>query len=266
MHLFAGGYPGRYGTLFPKGGDLAVYDAIRGVHEIDRALVVGYEGDPWAKGNNRYIARLAKAHTWISPVAFCTTARPLNVSTLEKWWQDGFCGIALYLGAEADADSVLAWSDEVVAALNAKRAIISINVPVTGIDRLRPLFQRISEAQILISHLGLPGAVSAKTSDKSAARTLAPLLRQADLANVGVKVSAFYACNAFPHAGIAPVVDALGASFGTKRLYWGSDFSPALDDVSFPQTIEAVQAILGTGFSKTSIFHDNLNRILKGVR
>lgn len=266
MHLFAGGYPGRYGTLFPKGGDLAVYNAIRGVHEIERALVVGYEGDPWAKGNNRYIARLAKTHTWISPVAFCTAARELDVATLEKWWKDGFCGIALYLGADADVDNVLAWSDEVVAALNAKRAIISINVPVASIDRLRPLFLRISEAQVLISHLGLPGSISAKTSAKSAAKTLAPLLRQADLSNVGVKISAFYACNAFPHVGIAPLVEALGAAFGTKRLYWGSDFSPALDDVSFPQTIEAVRGLCGKGFSKASIFHDNLNRILKGVR
>ncbi len=266
MHLFASGYPGRYGALFPKGGDLAVYDAIRGVHEIDHALVVGYEGDPWAKGNNRYIARLAKSHAWISPVAFCATTKTLDVSTLEKWWQDGFCGISLYLGADIDTDNVLTWSDEVVASLNAKRAIISINVPVAGIDRLRPFLLRISEAQVLVSHLGLPGSISAKTSTKSAAKTLAPLLRQADLPNVGVKVSALYACNAFPHVGVASVIEALGASFGTKRLYWGSDFSPALDDVSFPQTIEAVRLMLGRGLSKISIFHDNLNRILKGVR
>jgi predicted TIM-barrel fold metal-dependent hydrolase len=97
-------------------------------------------------------------------------------------------------------------------------------------------------------------------------KVLSPLLRQADLSNVGVKVSAFYACNAFPHVGVAPVVEAIAAAFGPKRLYWGSDFVPALDDVSFAQTIEAAKANLGRGISKSAVFHDNLNRILKGVR
>ena len=263
MHIFAPGFPGRYGALFPKGGELATYEAISKVHEIDRALVVGYEGDPWAAGNNRHIAKLAKDHSWMAPVAF--VAGEPSLRQLQQWWQAGFYGIVLYLNTDADCENVLSWGKETLDALNEKKAIISINAPITNIARLRPFFQSLPETRILLSHLGLPGAISPKTTAASASRLLAPLKKQGDLTHVGVKLSGFYACNAYPHTGVTPIVDTIRESFDDRRLYWASDFVPALDDVSFTQTIDGLRLHLAKGAQTKAIFHDNLHRIIERV-
>lgn len=265
IHFFARGFPSRYGVMFPKGGDFAFYQAIRQVHDIDRALIVGYEGEPWAAGNNRHIARLAREHSWMAPLAFCSTTDRPTASRFSRWWKDGFYGISLYLDTDAACSGVLTWSDDILTLLNAHRAIISINVPITHIRSLRPFFKKLPETRILISHLGLPGTISPKATDSSTRRLLSPLMDQADLAHVGVKLSAFYACNAYPHPGLSPVVATIRSAFGDKRLYWASDFSPALDDVSFAQTIEGLRLHLGKGAPAKALFHDNLNRIIDRV-
>jgi len=93
IHLFRNGYPGRYGALFPKGGEPAAYEAIRKAHSIELALVVGYEGEPWCRGNNRYLAALVISRPWMVPLAFCRADREPRVATLLSWWRRGFAGL-----------------------------------------------------------------------------------------------------------------------------------------------------------------------------
>src|SRR5206468_5448144 len=69
-HLFDGGFMGRYGRPCSGGDDVALYQALRHNHSIGTALVVGYEGDPRYRGNSRFIAKLAKLHGWIAPLAY----------------------------------------------------------------------------------------------------------------------------------------------------------------------------------------------------
>ena len=56
-----------------------------------------------------------------------------------------------------------------------------------------------------------------------------------------VKLSGFYALTEpgfdYPHRAAWPYVEEIAAAFGTGRLLWGSDFSPSLEHVSFPQTL-----------------------------
>jgi L-fuconolactonase len=258
MHLFARGYPGRYGPLFPRGGEITIYERLRKVHRIERALVIGYEGHPWAVGNNRYIARLAKNFSWITPLAFCHPTTEPTPKRLRHWWNQGFAGISIYAATQAEARRLLTWNDPTLEILNEKRALVSINAPAAIVATLRPFFDRLGETRILLSHLGLPGTLP------DARKELKPILDLAVISHLGVKFSAAYACNAYPHPGLREVLGALRNRFGPSRLYWGSDFSPALDDVTFAQTIEAINSP-GDPNAK-AIFSKNLLAAIRRVR
>jgi L-fuconolactonase len=75
-HLFTTGIRGRYGRACSGGDDLELYKSFRRVHDIDTALVVGYEGQPEYVGNNDYVRRLSEDHAWIVPVAFARVDAP----------------------------------------------------------------------------------------------------------------------------------------------------------------------------------------------
>jgi len=129
--------------------------------------------------------------------------------------------------------------------LVARRAIISVNLSWEALAALRPFCERLAECRILLSHLGLPGPVEESPSGRLAAG-FRPFFK---MRHVGVKASGFYAAervaHAFPHRHARALMLALAQRLGPDRLCWGSDFSPALAQVSFIQTIEAVR---GAGF------------------
>src|SRR5690606_41567335 len=64
--------------------------------DIDKALVVGFEGLPIYQGNNDYLASIVRDHEWLRPVAFVTPAA-LTRDHLQKLDQQGFVGISMYL-------------------------------------------------------------------------------------------------------------------------------------------------------------------------
>ncbi len=67
------------------------------------------------------------------------------------------------------------------------------------------------------------------------------MLALARFAGARVKLSGFYALTTpgydYPHRAAWPYVAALLEAFGGERLLWGSDFSPSLEWLSFPQTL-----------------------------
>ena len=66
----------------------------------------------------------------------------------------------------------------------------------------------------------------------------------------------------FPHAAAQPFVDLLLDAFGPARLFWGSDFSPALDYVSFAQTAD-VRPLAGCSPDEVAeVMGGNLLRLL----
>ncbi len=266
MHLFQRGFPGLYGAWFPQGGELRAYESIREVHQIARSLVIGYEREDWAKGNNAYILKLSKTRDWMAPIAFCF---PNRATTRQfcQWREAGFYGISLYLNQPSEVEQVLEWTEEEIQILNEWKAIISINIPMANISRLRPFLEKLPQARILISHLGLPEALNGKISEKQASERLKPLLQNADLPHLGVKISAFYAFGKYPHPHIEPLVRTLCAVFGEKRIYWASDFVPVLDYESFPQTLDSVHAVTTTLTPRTlgNLFHNNLTRVIQRV-
>lgn len=258
IHLFAGGYPGRFGVLFPRGEELRIYEAFRRVYQVRRALVVGYEGQHWSRGNNRYIERLAARHAWIAPLAYCALSRVLRARQISTWRQKGFVGLSWYITSQNEEDALRNSSQEVWKMLNAWRAVISVNATAGTAGRLHEIFSRLPETRILVSHLGLPGRLP------GARKHLLPVLKLASLSHVGVKLSGAYACEAFPHPGLDGLLSDLRNTFGERRLFWGSDFSPALDHVTFEQTVATFTEM--SWRNPADVFSGNLARILGRVR
>jgi hypothetical protein len=67
-----------------------------------------------------------------------------------------------------------------------------------------------------------------------------------------------------PHHCAHPFLLQLYDDFGPKRLYWGSDFSPALEHVSFPQTIDALFQLGWPAADLQRIMHGNLTKLILG--
>ncbi|MFE0593296.1 amidohydrolase family protein [Micromonospora echinospora] len=265
LHLFAAGYPGRYGRS-PAGGDeLAVYESLRRTHGIGRALVVGYEGSPEFAGNNAHLAALAADHDWIAPVAYVPPAGPAD--GLDRWWSAGFVGISAYLADAAAARTFAGWLGDAAADLNRADALLSLNATPAATTHLGPALAALGDCTVLVSHLGLPGTHPTPPDRDTAASVLAPLLGLADLPHVGVKLSGLYAvsepAHAWPHDSARPFVEVLLDGFGPSRLYWGSDFSPSLDHVSFTQTLHPVGLDGLSAQEAADVYGGNLRRALR---
>jgi len=268
IHLFRNGYTiGPNGPGFVLANELIAYEGLRKRHQIDRALVVCYEGLPVFRGNNADVARLRRSHRWIAPVAFCHVTKPPAAALIRRYAQQHFVGISLYATSPAEADALCAWPTAVLEQMNELGLIVSINARPESISRLSPFVSRLNGCSILFSHFGLPGPRVGKLSQKTARKRLTPLFSLARQKNVGVKISGMYAIssdrNYYDSAQI--YLRAVYAALGPRRLYWGSDFSPVLANISFPQTIDAIS---GSGLPESdlrAIMHGNLMRLIATV-
>lgn len=99
IHLFKNGFEDS------RGGELSQYKVLMKKYSINCALVIGYEGSPWASGNNEYIALLLPFNPWMHALGF---VRPsdLNVNRLREFDVMGFEGVSLYLSTEFDLDQL----------------------------------------------------------------------------------------------------------------------------------------------------------------
>ncbi|MCX6425282.1 MAG: hypothetical protein NTV47_00735 [Actinobacteria bacterium] len=106
IHLFENGYQDS------GKNSLETYLPLIHKFSISRALVIGYEGEPWALGNNAYIANLKKSNSWISPVAFLNAA-DLSLENLESLVDQGFVGISLYIFTNENFEILQDIDDEI---------------------------------------------------------------------------------------------------------------------------------------------------------
>lgn len=240
LHLFQRGYPGIYGASL-LGPDVEVYESLRNAHAITAGLVVGYEGDGIDPANNAYIRSLALDHPWIATVANVDVHSVPSVQAVSSLLDSGHVGIALYISDESGAEAIAAWPAHVWRVLHEGRAIVSLNVAPEQTSALAPIAEAHSGCTFVVSHMGLPGSYKFPPSPGGAAARLAPLVQLAALSNAMVKISAPYAISdppyAYPHLAAEPFMDIILDRFGPARCLWGSDFSPALDHVSFAQTV-----------------------------
>ncbi len=240
LHLFSRGYPGAYGkSLFKT--EIDVYEALRAAHGIAAGCVIGYEAGGIDPANNAYIRLLAADHDWMATFAYIDVRSAPSRATIAGLLDSGHVGIALYLERTADAEAGRAWPAATWQGLAQRRALVSLNAPPDSLAAFATIIEANAGCTFLVSHMGLPGGHASPPSMEQAAERLAPLLRLARLPNVVVKLSAAYAISApsfaFPHDAAAPFARTILRHFGAERCLWGSDFSPALDHVSFAQTV-----------------------------
>ena len=262
IHLFEGGYQG--GSLTSRPGvevdELLCYQSLMKDHHIEAALVVGFEGDAFCRQNNDFLAKLIPYHPWMYALAYChLDHQPDLIPQLENWKMKGFQGISLYLLEESDYTKLLAIPLEFWEWLVQNDWLVSVNSfgalwgPWKVVLKKQPLLKMI------VSHLGLPGRQTEIPSREEVKSLMKPISELAEFSNVHVKLSGYYALTSpahdFPHSSAWPLTEELLDHFGPDRLLWGSDFSPSLDFLSFPQTFEL--------FNKMPFFREeNIKAIL----
>lgn len=242
IHLFRGGYhrPGLPSLFGDR--ELQAYEALRLIHGVDLALAIGYEAEGIDPANNAYLRQLSQSRSWLWTLAIVETTPPPEPGTIEALLEAGHAGLAVYAQDRPHAEAVLRWSPACWRLLRSRNAIVSFNARPEAISVLRPLIAESAGAQVLFSHLGLPGVLGPDMPPEARRDRLKPLLSLARLPNVHVKISGAYATSApqhaFPHRGANDAIGRILEAFGPARCLWASDFAPALEFVSFPQTVE----------------------------
>jgi L-fuconolactonase len=200
-------------------------------------------------------------------VAFVPVDPPPRLDVLAGLRRRGFVGLALYLSTASQARRVARWPRPVTDWLRRHPQILSLNARPSALEDLQPFLERVEPRAALLSHVGLPGRHARPPALREAREKLGPLLRLASLPCVGVKISGLYAISdpshAYPHLSSRPFLEAVYGAFGPSRLFWGSDFSPALEHVSFPQTIEALLPLGWPAPALRRILGDNLRGLLR---
>ena len=265
LHLFRHGFPGVYGRAL-LGSEIDVYEAFRQKHGIAAGLIVGYQGDGIDPENNAYIRELAATRPWMATLAYVEPGAMPTPAAVEALIAAGHVGLAIYVLTDAAAEALSEWDAATWRTLDAHGAIVSFNIGLPQIGILAAIAEAAPRCRLIASHMGLPG-IHKDTPTLDAARAeLAPLLSLAEHPNVLVKLSGFYAVSdpshAWPHSAAAPLVAVLVDGFGTGRCLWASDFSPALDHVSFVQTITVPGLDAYDEATRTAVMGGNLMRIL----
>eukprot|EP01052_Picozoa_sp_SAG31_P010629 SAG31_NODE_586_length_13839_cov_22.698544_13_plen_327_part_00 len=201
--------------------------------------------------NDRYVADAGKQYSWCRGLAAFEPAS-LTVAALEAL-SDVFlagspgkiAGIAL---SSAGGGEALAAVDAAVWEWIDRRCwLISQNNSGPGWLNWLPILKAHPTLRLLIAHCGLPEQSPPSEREIPAppevyAERLAEVLALAQFAGPRVKLSGFYALAApthdFPHRGAWGLVEALLTSFGVERCCWGSDFTPVLSHLTFPQTFD----------------------------
>ena len=170
----------------------------------------------------------------------------------------GFQGISLYLLKESDYTKLLAIPVEFWEWLVQNDWLVSVNSFGTLWGPWKLVLKKQPLLKMIVSHLGLPGRQTEIPSREEAKSLMKPISELAEFSNVHVKLSGYYALTSpahdFPHSSAWPLTEELFDHFGPDRLLWGSDFSPSLDFLSFPQTFEL--------FNKMPFFRqENINAI-----
>jgi L-fuconolactonase len=268
IHLFREGYhrPGLKSLFGDR--ELQAYEALRLAHGVDLALAIGYEAEGIDPANNAYIRQLSQSRSWLRTLAFVETATPPDPGTIEALLEAGHAGLAIYALDGREAEQVLRWSPACWRLLQSRRAIVSFNSRPEAISVLGPLTAEWTSVQFLFSHLGLPGVLGPDMPPEALHDRLKPLLSLARLPNVHVKISGAYATSlpqhALPHGGANEAIGRIIEAFGPPRCLWGSDFAPALEYVSFPQTMEWQGMSALSESERGMVFRDNLARLLAG--
>ena len=242
VHAYERNHPGRpwVGTLTGPAevtGDqmVAAMDAVG----VDGAILVS----PFSM--YRYDASYAKEVCAAHPGRFglvkpIDPADPAVADTIAEWAAgEGTVGIRLFLRDNASTDPADPALNHVLAV--AAKHSLPVNLACTGrLDQAGGMAARNSNTRLVIDHLGLPQPqVPPPPAEPFAA--LPQLLALAAHDNVAVKISG--ACTlshqAFPYRDIWDPLGRIFDAFGFGRCLWGTDWTRAVNLLTYAQGVEA---------------------------
>lgn len=257
LHLFSRGYASRQATSEPPDFEIERYEQLRRRHRIGIGMVIGYQGESRFAGNNDYIRVLAERYRWIRPFAYIDpTVAPATVAAL----LDDYAGLSIYLPAEVEARS-RRWLRDVATVSAERHALLSVNAVPGAHPALAELVDRHPELRVVLSHLGLPGVAPNPHSPE-----LASLRKLVADGSIWVKISGLYATSApshnYPHPEADAWMDWLLENASVSQLVWGSDFSPALEHVSFRQSLDVHQLGVLSPTDRAEVMGGTLQRLL----
>ena len=263
IHLFKNGYK-------TSGEDeVSIYESLIEEYSIKCALVIGYEGEHWSLGNNAFIASIANSRPWMHPLAFLRPEE-LKVQRLEGLLSLGFKGISLYLSSDSDEKSLLAVDSTAWKWLGDHHWIISVNSNEGRWDPWLDVMKEFPKLYLLIAHLGSPSLIGRNFTKDAAREQLAPIKRLYEYQNVYLKLSGFYAFEPshpiYPYPTLDKYLEYLFDDFVIDKLIWGSDFSPSIESVTFPETFEFLSKLpFLESRNLSKIVHLNLLNLLATI-
>lgn len=235
IHLFENGYKNSGVS------EICLYENLIDQHMIKSSLVVGYEGESWALGNNAYISSLALSRSWIHPLAFFKP-KNLEIAELDNLLKLRFEGITLYIFSDQDAADLSAVENSVWVWLLEHKWMVSLNSRAHFWDLWLAVMTKWPQLTLLISHLGLPRIDTNHVTTEDISQELRTICKLHSYPNVYLKLSGFYALQQkdpiYPYPSLRNYLQYIIDNLDRERLIWGSDFSPALETVTFPQTFE----------------------------
>jgi L-fuconolactonase len=221
--------------------EAACYDSLAREHDVAAALVVGYGAEDWCAENNAYLAEQSPRYEWIHPVAYVAMDSAATVQDLENLQGQGFVGVSMYVLADG-AGRLAQIPANFWRWLEQRAWLVSANSDGDTWTGWQPILEQFPQLRLLVSHLGSPPAMASRASRDQASTAMRHVTELSKYAGVHVKLSGFYALTSpghdYPHEAAWPYVEVLAEAFSCDRLLWGSDFSPCLNRITFPQTID----------------------------
>jgi predicted TIM-barrel fold metal-dependent hydrolase len=168
------------------------------------------------------------------------TADPAISDKIAEWAaKDGTVGIRLLLAHGISDDAGEAGTGRLLEA--ARRHDVPVNVYCTQRhEQVAELARRFPDVSMVVDHMGLVQPFHPPAPEDGWAE-LPNLLALAEYANVTVKISGAgtLAREAFPYIDIRDPVSRIIESFGLGRCMWGTDWTRAVELLSYEQGVEA---------------------------
>ena len=242
VHAYERNHPGR-----PWAGTLVGPAEMTGAQMVAAMDAVGVDGailvSPFSmyRYDASYAVDVYNAHpTRFRLVKPIDTADPGVADTIAAWAaMPGAVGIRVFLRDDVSSDPADPGINRALAA--ARRHNLPVNMACSGrLDQVGGLAVRNPDTQLVVDHLGLRQPQSPPPPAEPFA-DLPKLLALAPNANVAVKISG--ACTLshqpFPYRDIWDPLGRIFDAFGFTRCLWGTDWTRAVNLLTYEQGVEA---------------------------
>jgi hypothetical protein len=162
---------------------------------------------------------------------------PAAVQDLENLQEHGFVGVS-----KMTPGDLRRYRPASGAGSNSGLGSLVLNSQEDAWTSWQPILEQFPQLRLLVSHLGLPPVGASSPSREQATNAMRQITELSKYARVRVKLSGFYSLalpgHDYRHEAAWPVCEDAGRSLFLRPLAVGLDFSPCLNWITFPQTVD----------------------------